>query len=228
MDGDEERPRRRRLSAEARRGLIVAAARDVFVENGRAGGRLRDIADRAGITEAYLYRYFTSKTELYHAAVHEPVERFIDEFEARVDELTATTGMTGAALVLRINEIMLEFMVAAVPFLGVALFADLGLEDSFSTTTLQPRVYGRTRDVLAAIRGWPDRRVDLDVLNQTMWSLNYGVALDGLLRGVDIDVTRAAKRVTQLYLVGIPHFRPESAAPAAVASRPERRKRATP
>jgi TetR/AcrR family transcriptional regulator len=210
VDGDEEQPRRKRLSAEARRRLIVDAARDVFVENGQAGGRVRDIAERAGITEAYLYRYFSSKTELYHAAVYEPVERFITEFEAEIDELTATNTMTGADLVLRLNAIMLEFMVAAVPYLGVALFSDLALEDSFYATTLHPRVYGRTREVVAAVKGWPDRRVDLDVLNNTMWSLNYGVALDGLLRGVDIDVARAAKRVTQLYLVGIPQFRPPS------------------
>ena len=195
MDGDEEQPRRKRLSAEARRRLIVDAARDVFVENGQAGGRLRDIAERAGITEAYLYRYFSSKTELYHAAVYEPVERFMAEFEAEIDELTATTTMTGADLVLRLNEIMLAFMVAAVPYLGVALFSDLALEDSFYATTLHPRVYGRTREVVAAVKGWPTG-VDLDVLNNTMWSLNYGVALDGLLRGVDIDVARAAKRVT--------------------------------
>lgn len=204
---DDEQPRRKRLSAEARRRLIIDAARDVFLENGEAGARLRDIADRAGITEAYLYRYFTSKAELYHAAVFEPVERIIDEFEGVLDELTATNGITAAELVRRLNEIMLEFMVAAVPYLGVALFSDLAVENSFYKTTLRPRVYDRTRDVIAAIKGWPDKRVDLAVVNDTMWSLNYGVALDGLLRGVDIDVPRAAKRVTQLYVLGIPQFK---------------------
>ncbi len=216
---EEERPRRRRLSAEARRELIIDAARDVFVGNGQAGGRLRGIAERAGITEAYLYRYFASKTELYHAAVYEPVERIIDDFEANIDELTTTAGMTGGELVGRLNEIMLAFMVAAVPYLGLALFSDLALEDSFYATAIGPRVYDRTRELLAAIKGWPDRRVDLDVVNHAMWSLNYGVALDGLLRGVDIDVHRAAKRVTQLYLLGIPQFRPDvrrSAGPPAV------------
>ena len=69
--------RRKRLSADARREIIVDAAREVFVAKGFAGARLRDIARRAGITEAYLYRYFTSKTELYHAAIHEPVEASI-------------------------------------------------------------------------------------------------------------------------------------------------------
>src|SRR5581483_9687224 len=60
VDDDEQPPPRKRLSAEARRRLIIDAARDVFLENGEAGARLRDIADRAGITEAYLYRYFSS------------------------------------------------------------------------------------------------------------------------------------------------------------------------
>ena len=207
MDDDEQPPRRKRLSAEARRRLIIDAARDVFLENGEAGARLRDIADRAGITEAYLYRYFSSKAELYHAAVFEPVEELIDAFETRLDELTSSSGATGADVVRRLNEIMLEFMVAAVPYLGVALFSDLAVENSFYKTTLRPRVYDRTRDVIAAIKGWPDKRVDVGVVNDSMWSLNYGVALDGLLRGVDIDVPRAAKRVTQLYVLGIPQFK---------------------
>jgi len=205
-DDHGEPPRRRRLAAEARRELIVAAAREVFVECGRAGGRLRDIAERAGITEAYLYRYFASKDELYHAAVHEPVERIIAAFEADIDDLTATEGLTGAEVVGRLNELMLRFMAAAAPYLGVALFSDVTGDDTFYTSTLHPRVYRRTRDVLAAVKGWPDRRVDLDVLNTAMWSLNYGVALDALLRDVTLDVAKAAKRVTQLYLVGIPSF----------------------
>jgi TetR/AcrR family transcriptional regulator len=213
---DDQQPRRKRLSAEARRRLIVDAARDVFLENGEAGARLRDIADRAGITEAYLYRYFTSKAELYHAAVFEPVERIIDEFELKLDELMATNGITAAEVVGRLNEVMLEFMVAAVPYLGVALFSDLAVENSFYKTTLRPRVYDRTRDVIDAIKGWPDKRVELGIVNDSMWSLNYGVALDGLLRGVEIDVPRAAKRVTQLYVLGIPQFK---AAPKSGARR---------
>jgi AcrR family transcriptional regulator len=214
VDDGEERPRRKRLSAEARRQLIVEAAREVFVESGRAGGRLRDIAGRAGITEAYLYRYFSSKDELYQAAVHDPVEGLIDDFEASVDALEAGETVTAAALVRRLNELMLGFMVAAAPYLGVALFSDLTGDDSFYRSRLYPRVYGRTREVLSAIDGWPARRVELDVLNRTMWSLTYGVALDGLLRDADVDVARAAKRVTQLYLLGIPQFRGPVTRPA--------------
>jgi len=143
------------------------------------------------------------------------VERIILAFEAEIDELIAGGALSGAELVRRLNEIMLRFMAEAVPYLGVALFSDVSGDDTFYTSTLHPRVYGRTRGVLAAIKGWPDRRVDLDVLNTTMWSLNYGIALDGLLRDVDVDVARAAKRMTQLYLIGIPQFHPDRAGTAA-------------
>jgi AcrR family transcriptional regulator len=199
--------RRKRLSADARREIIVDAAREVFVAKGFAGARLRDIAGRAGITEAYLYRYFTSKTELYHAAIHGPVEASIEELDAKLDDLVATPGMTGADLIRRLNVIMLEFMVDTISYLGVAVFSDVGVEESFYTTTIYPRVHLRTREILGALRGWPDRAVDLEILNNSMWSLNYGIALDGLLRGTEVDIPRVSKRASQLYLLGIPQFK---------------------
>ena len=133
--------RRKRLSADARREIIVDAARGVFVEKGFAGARLRDIAGRAGITEAYLYRYFTSKTELYHAAIHEPVERSLDQLDTKLDDLVATPDMTGADLIRRLNVIMLEFMVDTISYLGVAVFSDVGRR---SRSTRPPSTRGST------------------------------------------------------------------------------------
>lgn len=202
----EDPPKRKRLSAAARRELILDAARDVFLENGQAGGRLRDIAERAGITEAYLYRYFSSKDELYHAAVYQPVERLIEEFAARVEALRQKEGMTGLELVRRLNEVMLEWMIAVVPYLGVTLLSDLTLEETFYKTTIHPRVYEPVAELLACIVGWPGAGIDLDVVVNAMWGLNYGIALDARLREVDLDVARVAKRVTRLYTVGIPQF----------------------
>jgi AcrR family transcriptional regulator len=56
----------RRLDPEARREQIVAAAVCYFAEVG-FGGTTRDLARRAGITQALLYRYFASKDELVEA-----------------------------------------------------------------------------------------------------------------------------------------------------------------
>ncbi|MGG5807638.1 TetR/AcrR family transcriptional regulator [Falsiroseomonas sp. CW058] len=56
----------RRLEPKARREQIVAAAVCHFAEVG-FGGTTRDLARRAGITQALVYRYFGSKAELVEA-----------------------------------------------------------------------------------------------------------------------------------------------------------------
>ena len=54
---------RKRLSGEARKASIVAAAAQLFAEQG-FGGSTREIAQRLGVTQALLYRYFPSKDAL--------------------------------------------------------------------------------------------------------------------------------------------------------------------
>jgi TetR/AcrR family transcriptional regulator, fatty acid metabolism regulator protein len=49
---------------ELRRGLIIAAASEVFGSKGYGGATISEIAGKAGIAEASIYRYFRSKEEL--------------------------------------------------------------------------------------------------------------------------------------------------------------------
>jgi AcrR family transcriptional regulator len=56
----------RRLSPDARREQIVAGAVSYFAEVGFSG-TTRDLARRLGVTQALLYRYFASKSELVDA-----------------------------------------------------------------------------------------------------------------------------------------------------------------
>ncbi len=44
---------------------ILKAAMDVFIEKGRHGARMQEIADRAGINKALLHYYFRNKENLY-------------------------------------------------------------------------------------------------------------------------------------------------------------------
>src|SRR2546423_9531132 len=108
---------RKRLTAAARRQMILDAARDVFLESGLNGARLRDIADRVGITEAYLYRHFASKTELYEAAVHEPVRQATEAFTQHLEALVCSGTFTCVALARRINAVLAEVMLADVSYL---------------------------------------------------------------------------------------------------------------
>lgn len=65
MDGTPP-PARRRLDPAARREQILCAAVAWFAEVGFAG-TTRDLAHRAGVTQALLYKYFASKAELTEA-----------------------------------------------------------------------------------------------------------------------------------------------------------------
>ena len=56
---------RRRIGFDARRALIVEAAREVFAARGYAGASMEEIARRAGITKATLYDHFSSKQALH-------------------------------------------------------------------------------------------------------------------------------------------------------------------
>jgi AcrR family transcriptional regulator len=63
--------------------LLLAAAREVFLERGYAGATTREIALRAGASEPLLFRYFGSKANLFTASVVEPFDRFVAEFSTR-------------------------------------------------------------------------------------------------------------------------------------------------
>lgn len=60
---------------EARRALILDAARAVFFELGLEGTSLREIAKRAGYTPGAIYNYFNNREEIYAALLSESLER---------------------------------------------------------------------------------------------------------------------------------------------------------
>lgn len=76
-----KQPRRKRIDGEARRALIVKAAAQLFAERGFSGPT-REIAARLGVTQALLYRYFSSKDKLIAAV--------FDTFRGRWDADRAT------------------------------------------------------------------------------------------------------------------------------------------
>lgn len=76
------REARQRAQSDARRALILDAARAAFVELGLEGASLREIARRAGYTPGAIYSYFASKEDVYAALLGESLERVVAEVEA--------------------------------------------------------------------------------------------------------------------------------------------------
>ena len=71
----EPRARRERALNEARRTLILDAARAAFFELGLDGASLREIAKRAGYTPGAIYSYFANLEEIYGALLGESLQR---------------------------------------------------------------------------------------------------------------------------------------------------------
>ena len=69
------RDARQKAMSDARRTLVLDAARSAFVELGLEGASMREIAKRAGYTPGAIYSYFGSKEEMYAALLGESLER---------------------------------------------------------------------------------------------------------------------------------------------------------
>ena len=74
---------RSRRSAEEVRTLIIEAARDLFVVQGYEGTSTREIARKAGVIQAAVFRHFGTKEALFAYVAVEPLYTFIEEFVAR-------------------------------------------------------------------------------------------------------------------------------------------------
>src|SRR5258707_4928989 len=76
-------PKRRRLTAQARKSSILAAARRAFTETGDMNGTtIKVIAEHSGISEGVIYRHFESKDQLFFEAVVEPLQKAVDDLVA--------------------------------------------------------------------------------------------------------------------------------------------------
>src|SRR4051795_4851975 len=80
-----------------RREQIVAVAIDVFAEHGYAGGSIRTIAERVGVSHATLLQHFGSKEGLLTAV--------LEEWDRRTVE-ASLTGVVGLDYFRRLPEVM--------------------------------------------------------------------------------------------------------------------------
>ena len=80
VDGAKKVTRRKR--GEPRR-LLLEAAQELFSAQGYAGTSTREIAERAGVSETLMFRYFGSKVGLFREALVTPFVEFVEDFNAK-------------------------------------------------------------------------------------------------------------------------------------------------
>ncbi len=101
-----DQPTKKRVSGKVRRASIIHSAASLFAEKGFSGTKTREIAERAGVSEALIFKHFPSKDDLYAAILAEesPVPQLLANVrrlaEERRDEevfrLIARTIVEGA------------------------------------------------------------------------------------------------------------------------------------
>ena len=90
-----------RPSADATRERILATALDLFSELSFDGATTREIAARAGVTQGLLNYHFSSKDELWRAAVDGLFAELGESLDGRAEGLRGVDTLTAAKLLIR-------------------------------------------------------------------------------------------------------------------------------
>jgi AcrR family transcriptional regulator len=85
-----------RPSADPTRDRILAAAADLFAERSFDGATTRAIAAQAGVTQPLLNYHFTSKDELWRAAVDALFQTLTSSMLAHLEQLRGVDDLTAA------------------------------------------------------------------------------------------------------------------------------------
>lgn len=192
-------PRRVRLSSEERRARIIEAAAEIFLEVGLSGARTRVIAERAGITEAILYRHFASKEEIFDVALLQPLAAQLDELLARSRDIVKGPG-DRRQRILRMEELWLRSLERILPLAGVALFCELEAGRQAYRRVVGPFL-GEMQAVVDELGGEPT--VDPTIVVHAAFGMNMMLVLDAQYQGKAVDVKRVARQVTNVFASGL-------------------------
>jgi AcrR family transcriptional regulator len=98
---------RTRMNVDDRRREVLEAAMHEFAQAGYDSVSAQAIADRAGVSQPYVFRLFGTKKDLFLAAIEERTRRIVEEFRQAAEdsgELSPMDAMAGAYVELLTND----------------------------------------------------------------------------------------------------------------------------
>ncbi|MBF6442037.1 TetR/AcrR family transcriptional regulator [Nocardia farcinica] len=193
---------------------LLESALSAFLDFGIKRTSMGEIARRAGISPATLYRRFESKNELVEAVSVREAQRFVEYIDKRVQTVEGTEN--------QLVEIFVAFITAIA---GNELLRRLLRTEP---DLILPRLTTEAGPVLAVgrvylaekLRELADTDIDADLVAEIMARLALSLALtpDGLIPLADIDAGRDFARRTLLPMVGVHHAQETPNAAATSAS----------
>src|SRR5215471_14356234 len=94
-----------RLTAAGRRDQIIRVATRLFARQGFQGTTTKEIAHRAGVTEALIFRHFATKEDLYWAVIQSKI-RGVSSPRERLKQNLAASGTDAEVLAGVASEIL--------------------------------------------------------------------------------------------------------------------------
>lgn len=125
----------KRMSKEDRRKQILEAATKVFVEKGYNGSTTAEIAKAADISEVTLFRYFSSKKEIFLEGIEPILLSTLETTISTAAELSVVEKLEHI-LYERIRLISINFEVVRLILMEASLLSELGSE-SFMDRSLK-------------------------------------------------------------------------------------------
>lgn len=187
------------LPAHERRQLIIAAAQQVFARTSLQGARTRELAKAAAVNQATLFEHFSSKEDLFVAAVVQPLLEAMRGMRDRADVYRKAASLQDLLVVARSSaQRHLETMMNVYPLLATALFSDPALGKKLYREQIVPMLKERG-DVM---RGVVKDDVDPELLALAAFGMFFAVAMDRAFQDKRDDPAVIAQRLTDLLAYG--------------------------
>ena len=184
-----KRVRSQRLKPEERKRQIVAAAAQLFAEHGFEAGT-SELADRLGITQPLMYRYFRSKEELLKQVYSEAYA--VDEFYPKWERLISDHSLGMKERLVQFYEEYSE-LTWNYTFTRMAMWANLSRPtmNKIYYETVRQRIFPRMVRALRIAYGQSNLRT-----TPTEYELEMVHSLHGMMYHLAIRRWVHAKRVT--------------------------------
>ncbi len=162
-------------NAEATRGRILTAARELFSERGIGSTSMRMIAKEAGVSVAMAHHYFGSKAELYQASV-EGMYLELRELQAELEPVFAGAQDLPSLVedTVRRTYRFVHDHRPTVKLLMRTVLDTGGLEAEHSQTVQLP-LLERGAPLLAALLGQPEREMRMALLSITYLIVRFAL-----------------------------------------------------
>lgn len=163
------------------------------------GARTRELAKAAEVNQATLFEHFTSKEDLFHAAVVQPLLEAMHGMRDRAKAYSEAASLKDIlALAQASCQRHLEAMLKIYPLLAVALFSDPALGKKLYCEQIVPLLKERGE----VMRGVVKESIDPDLLALVAFGMFFALAMDQAFRGTEDDPSAIAKQLSDLVAFG--------------------------